>query len=315
MANSIEVFKKYIKLLDEVYASVSKTYILDGLNGIARMGANAGEILVPKMSMDGLADYDRNTGYVDGDVTLEYETKKFNYDRGRAFSIDAMDNEETAGIAFGKLSSEFIRTKVVPEMDAVRFATYASLSGVTKKNETAALATGDAVLGAINAAVTALDEAMVPAERRVLFITPTLNNLLLGLDTYKSKAILDGFEAVIVVPQSIFYSQVTKYDGKTGGQEKGGFKVAGNAINFMIVQKDAIMQYTKHTVNKIITPAQNQTADAWKFFYRAYGLNEAYDNKQVGIYVNISNAVAPVSAPAGGAPVTTVPTTGSKEDK
>ena len=28
-------------------------------------------------------------------------------------------NEETAGVAFGKLSSEFIRNKVVPEVDAL----------------------------------------------------------------------------------------------------------------------------------------------------------------------------------------------------
>ena len=47
--------------------------------------------------MDGLADYSRNSGYVKGDVTLTNETVTFNYDRGRKFSVDNMDNEETAG--------------------------------------------------------------------------------------------------------------------------------------------------------------------------------------------------------------------------
>ena len=61
---------------------------------------------------------------------------KFNYDRGRKFSVDAMDNEETAGLAFGKLASEFIRTKAVPEMDAVRFASYAAINGIGSKTET-----------------------------------------------------------------------------------------------------------------------------------------------------------------------------------
>ena len=132
MANSITLFKKYIDLLDEVYQNASVTSALDGDMTLVQMGANTNEIVIPKISMDGLADYDRNGGYVHGDVTLTNETVKFNYDRGRKFTVDAMDNEETAGLAFGKLAAEFIRTKVVPEMDAFRFATYAGTTGISK---------------------------------------------------------------------------------------------------------------------------------------------------------------------------------------
>ena len=131
MANSITLFKKYIDKLDEVYKQSAKTAVLDGDSTLVQMGANTNEIIVPKISMDGLGDYSRNGGYVDGDVTLTNETVTFNYDRGRAFSVDAMDNEESAGIAFGKLASEFIRTKVVPEMDAFRFAQYAGTTGIS----------------------------------------------------------------------------------------------------------------------------------------------------------------------------------------
>ena len=100
-----------IDTLDEVYKIESVTSVLDGNNRLVRMGANANEIIIPKMSMDGLADYSRENGYVSGDVTLTNETVTFNYERGRSFTIDAMDNEETAGVAFGQLSGEFIRTK------------------------------------------------------------------------------------------------------------------------------------------------------------------------------------------------------------
>ena len=48
----------------------------------------------------------------------------------------------------------------------------------------------------------------------------------------------------------------------------------------------AAIQYQKHTVSKIITPEQNQTADAWKFGYRTVGIAEAKDNKKVAIYVH-----------------------------
>lgn len=75
MANTIALRKAYSTMLDEVYKLASLTAVLDGPNELVREGANANEILIPKMSMQGLANYNKQTGYVAGDVTLEYETK------------------------------------------------------------------------------------------------------------------------------------------------------------------------------------------------------------------------------------------------
>ena len=284
MPNNIELFKKYIGLLDEVYQQSAKTSILDGDSALVQMGANANEIIVPKIDMDGLADYSRNSGYVDGETKFTNETVQFNYDRGRAFSVDAMDNEETAGLAFGKLSSEFIRTKVVPEMDAFRFATYAATEDISIGSGD--LADGAAVISALRAASTAMDEAEVPFENRILFITPTLRGMVDDLDTTKSKAVFSKFSDIVEVPQSRFYTAIDLKDGSTSGEEVGGFAKAANAadINFMIFHKPAILQYTKHTVSKIFSPDENQNADAWKFPYRAYGLADTYENKVAGIY-------------------------------
>lgn len=284
MPNSIELFKKYIDLLDEVYKVSSKSSVLDGDATLVQAGKNANEIIIPKMTLDGLADYSRNSGYVKGDVTLTYETVKFNYDRGRKFIVDAMDNEETAGIAFGKLSSEFIRTKVVPEMDAFRFSTYAKLESIGK--DTATLADGASVITALRKAANEMDEAEVPAEQRILFITPTLNGMIADLDTSKSKEVLGKFSAVVEVPQSRFNTDIKLLDGTTSGEEIGGYELTGDPINFMIVHTPAILQYPKHTVNKVISPEENQESDGWMFFYRAYGLADAYENKTAGIYVH-----------------------------
>ena len=284
MANNIQLFKKYIDLLDEVYQLSSKSSILDGDASLVQAGRNTNEIIIPKMSLDGLANYSRNSGYVKGDVTLTYETVKFNYDRGRKFVVDAMDDEETAGIAFGKLSSEFIRTKVVPEMDAFRFATYAALDGIG--SATGTLADGAAVITALRAAANKMDEDEVPSEQRVLFITPTLRGMIDDLDTSKSKEVLSKFSSVVEVPQSRFNTEIELLDGTTSGEEIGGFRATGSEINFMVVHTPAILQYPKHTVNKIITPEANQDSDGWMFFYRAYGLADAYENKVAGIYVH-----------------------------
>ena len=290
MANSIALFEKYIPLLDEVYAAEAKTAILDGDDTLVRSGSNTHTIQIPKMSMDGLGDYSRTSGYALGSVSIEYEEVAFNYDRGRKFSIDVMDDEETAGLAFGKLAAEFVRTKVIKEMDAVRFAQYAGTSGISTV-AAAVLDTADKWIAALTAAKTTMDDDEVPAEGRVLFITPTGENLVNGMDTYKSRAIMDSFSAVITVPQARFCTGIELLDGKSDDELAGGFKLDGNDINFLIIEKSAVMQYTKHRVNKVIAPEDNQSTDGYLTFYRAYGLNDVYENKVGGIYLHKSTVV------------------------
>ena len=285
MANQIAKFKKYTDLLDEVYKNAAKTAVLESDATLAKQGANANEIIIPKLDMDGLGDYDRNSGYVDGSVTMTNETVTFNYDRGRKFSVDTMDNEETAGLAFGKLAAEFIRTKVVPEQDAFRFATYAKLAGTKVSG---AISAGTDVLTALQTATSAMDDAEVPTENRHLFITPALLIAAQNVDTDKSRDILSAFASITKVPQSRFYTAIDLKDGKTGGEEAGGYAKATDAkdINFMIVEKSAILQFTKHNVNKAIPPEDNPDADAWIFNFREYGLADVYENKTAGIYLH-----------------------------
>ena len=288
MGNAITLFKQYTSLLDEVYKQAALTSVLDGASDLAKQGANANELVIPKMSMDGLASYSRNGGYVGGDVTMTNETVACNFDRGRMFNIDNLDNAETAGIAYGRLSAEFIRTKVVPELDAFRFATYAGISGISTVAG-AVLSTGDAVVSAIRAAVNKLNEDEVPLEGRYLFITPTLYGLIQDLDTTKSKQVLEGL-TVVQVPQTRFYTSITQNDGTTTGQTSGGYAKAtdGKNINFMIIQRDAVIQFDKHVAPKVITPDQNQDSDAWKFGYRNVSIADVYDNKVAGVYLHKS---------------------------
>ena len=286
MANSIALSKVYTNLLDEVYQQSSLTAVLESDATLSRQGANANEIVIPKLSMDGLGDYDRNSGYTNGDVDLTWETVQFNYERGRMFQVDNMDNEETQNIAFGRLAGEFIRTKVVPELDAFRFSKYASATGVGLATGT--LATGVDVINALRTATSSMDEAEVPMEDRYLFITPTLLGLVEDLDTTKSKEVLSRFASITKVPQTRFYSAIELLDGKSVGEEKGGYKKAdgGVELNFEIIHKPATLQFTKHAVPKIISPEMNQDADAWKYGYRNYGLCDVYENKTAGIYVH-----------------------------
>lgn len=298
MANSISLAQQFVPLLDEKYQMESLTSDLDGAADLARQGANANELIIPIMTMQGLGDYSRNSGYVDGDVTLTNETVTCNFDRGRRFTVDTMDNVETAGIAFGQLAGEFIRTKVVPELDAFRFSQYASADGISTTTG-ATLSTGDAVIKALRAATTKMDEDEVPMENRYLYITPTLHGLIQDMDTTKSREVLSRFAKVVDVPQTRFYTAITQKNGKvtvtgdaghenTDDQSAGGYVKADSAkeINFMVIQKSAVIQFQKHVAPKIISPEQNQDADAYKFGYRNVGIAKTYKNKAAGIYLH-----------------------------
>lgn len=294
MANTIALAQKYVVMLDEVYKMASLTSKLDGASELATQGANANELIIPMMEMDGLGDYSRNGGYVDGDVTLTNQTVACNFDRGRMFTVDTMDDVETAGIAFGRLAGEFIRTKVVPEEDAFRFASYAGADGISVVTTPTTLTTGEDVVKALRVAITQMDEDEVPYEDRHLFITSILKGYVDDMDTTSSREVMGGFSSVTKVPQSRFYTAIDQLDGKSTGETAGGYQKGtdGLDINFMVIHKPALIQYAKHVAPKIIDAEVNQSSDGHKFGYRKVSIAETYQNKVSGIYLH--HKAAPV---------------------
>ena len=286
MANTFTLAKNYTELLDEVYKLSSVTADLTGDPAMARAGVNVNEICYPQIEVSGLGDYDRKSGYTNGSVNLQWRTTSFNYDRGTKISVDAMDDEETFNIAFGKAGSELIRTKVAPEADAFTFAALAGIEGISEA-DAVTFASASEFLEALIEAKNTMDEDEVPEEGRLLYATPTLLNGVMALDTTKSREILSCFSVKKSVPQSRFYTAVDLLDGKTLGEEAGHYKKAeeGKEINFMIIHKPAIIKFDKHIANDLIAPENNPDSDAYILKYRKYGLVDAYKNKTAGIYI------------------------------
>lgn len=280
------LFTQYTPILDEAYKAVALTAKLDTADDLIQYTPGAHSVVIQKMSMQGLADYSRTTGYVGGDLTMTNETVDFNYERGRMFSVDSLDNVETAGVAYGRMAGEFLRSYVVPEIDAVRFAKYASLAGTHPTDATISAAGWYAL---VSAAYTAMTEAEVPESDRHLFITATGYADIMNKSLTDSKIFFDKFASVTVVPQGRFYEAVTLTANGAGGYTR---TTGANNINFLVVHKPAVIQVVKHQNAKVITPEQNQDADAWKFGYRICGLNDAYDNKTKGIYLHTSQVTS-----------------------
>lgn len=287
MPNTIVLAKNFVPLLDEVYQRESVTRDLTGDPAMARAGANAKEIVYPQISVTGLGDYDRNSGYTQGIVDLKWVSTEYNYDRGSRLSVDAMDNQETYNIAFGMAGAELMRTKVAPEADVFTFAVLAGIEGISK-GEPKTLADSAAFLNALLEAKNTMDDDEVPEEGRILYATPVLLNGLMMMDTTKSKEILNCFTIKRPVPQGRFYTAIDMLDGKTPGEEAGHYKKAENAkdINFMVIHKPAIIKHDKHVVSNVIPASDNADADADIVKYRKYGLVDVYKNKVAGIYLH-----------------------------
>lgn len=287
MPNTLVLPKNYTALLDEVYKRASVTSDLIGDSAMVRAGVNVNEICYPQMSVTGLGDYDRNSGYTSGSVNLEWKTVAYNYDRGTKISVDTMDNQESFNLALGKAGSELIRTKVAPEADAFTFATLAGIEGISTATA-ATFANASEFLESLIEAKNRMDEDEVPEEERYLYATPTLLNGVMALDTTKSREILNCFANKKSVPQSRFYTAIDMLDGKSAGEEAGHYKKAeaGKDINYMIIHKPALIKYDKHIANDLIAPANNPDSDSYILKYRKYGLVDVYKNKAAGIYLS-----------------------------
>ncbi|MBX3046983.1 MAG: hypothetical protein KF698_08315 [Anaerolineales bacterium] len=292
MANSIALAEKFLPILDEIYKRASLTAALDALTKPVDFGG-ANEVKIFKTSMVGLGNYGRNTGYPVGDVTGTWETIQLTKERGREFNIDRMDNEETLGMAFGTLVGEFMRTQVVPEVDATRFAAWADGAGL--EVDTPAVLNANTVLQAIDAANAEMDAAEVPQDGRLLYVSDSVWSLLksavtrsLANETTADRRIftLDGIP-VRMVPQTRFKTEITLNAGSSSSA--GGFAPAVGAqdINFLLLHPTARDQATKLALPKVFDPDTNQDMDAWKFQFRLYHDTWVYENKAEGIYLHM----------------------------
>ena len=218
MPNSIDLAKKFVPIIDGVYKAESVTNGMDAATRPDFSGAN--EVKVLKVSTTGLGDYSRETGYPKGDVTAAWETLTLTEERGKEISVDRMDDEETLGLTFGTVTGEFMRLHVIPELDAYRFAKYASAPGISKVSAPAVL-TKDNIIAAIDEAVRRLDADEVPQAGRRLYINsdlkPILNTALArqwGSDGAVN-TVLSGYNdmPIVWVPKSRFYTAITLNDG------------------------------------------------------------------------------------------------------
>ncbi|SHK42187.1 hypothetical protein [Desulforamulus aeronauticus] len=307
MANTLEYAKIFQTELDaQMVAGATSGWMELNDNQVKYNGGN--EVKIPSVVMDGLADYDRDAGFTKGSVTLSYQTHQLTQDRGRTFSLDAMDIDETNFVATaGMVLGEFQRTKVIPEVDAYRYSKIASLAIAGSKASGGYTAATNDILAKLVADIYQVYDAVgegvplvITMNMGIAAMLDTADKLEKKLDvmdftqgnvSLKLKSI-DGIP-IIKVPSTRMKTAYVFNDGATAGQEAGGFVADGTAkdINWIISARNSVIAISKTDNPRIFDPQTNQQADAWKVDYRKYHDLWIPTNKLTGVFVNVKQAL------------------------
>lgn len=297
MAHSLAKVALIQKTLDKAMVASAVTGWMEGnVGSLIYHGGN--EVKIPRIDMDGLVDYDRQNGFTEGDVTLAYQTMTLTQDRGRGFTVDTMDVDESGVLdLMSQLAGEFQRTKVVPEVDAYRISKTVSLVGAQRRTvyAPAAASVYKTLLGDIDA----VRDAVGGDEPLVVMISGTVSTML-NTSTEIAKRLdvtdfargeissrvksLDGVP-LLVVPTARMQSRIT-----LGTSGAGGFSAASGAqsVNWIVCKRSAPIAVSKTDTMRLFDPQTYQKANAWHMDYRKFHDMWIPTNKLDGIRVSLA---------------------------
>lgn len=276
--NSIENATKYSNELDRLFSQKSATgFFAD--NALATKFVGAKTVIIPDVDFQGLADYDRDTGFTRGAITVSNASYTMAMDRARSLQIDREDMSET-GIAnlAGKILGEYVRTKVVPECDAYVLSKLAGLA-LTRSNTL----NGDInnpfdtlcrLINEVQSAVGYDEELVAFVDSRVYALLQNSNEIskMITVSDFKQGDInlkVKSINGVAIIPV-VSERMKTSYVFNSAGA--GGFIPGENSrgIYMLVCPKNGAHLVKKTENMRIFTPEQNIDADAYKFDYRIY---------------------------------------------
>ena len=274
---------KFTGELDKIITEKSSVGFMTD-NAFKAKFVGAKTVKIPSISMQGLGDYDRETGFIKGAVNVSNTAYTMQQDRARTFTIDREDMDET-GIASlaGSVMSEFVRTKVVPETDAYVLSKLGSLAAT--RGQLITLFDTEKPYEMFNKLLDNVQSQVGLDEELVCFVDRYIWTRLRKSDEFSKVIELGHFRqgelkfevnkidnvTIIPVSNSRMMTSFEFLSGKDGG-EAGGYKPTENSrgIYMIMLPKSAASLVKKSEKIRIFTPDQNLDADAYKFDYRLY---------------------------------------------
>ena len=267
-------------------------------NNLRAKFVGAKTVTIPVMGMSGLGDYDRDTGFARGGVSVSHKPFTLTQDRGVSFQIDREDADES-GIPdlAGQVMGEFVRTKVVPEVDAYVLSKLAGIANENQQTVTGNLA--ENFYKMFTAAVAKAQNAIGYDEELLCFVDSTALSAAQNSPEISRRLVLNDFKKgelhtqvtslngvpILPVQDSRMKTAYTFHDGSA---DEFGFEPTDTAknIGLLLVPRRAASLVKKTDQVRTFAPGENLNADAYKLDYRLYYDVVVKDSMVEGIYVH-----------------------------
>lgn len=280
-------------MLEEKYSTALCSDALSKSNQHVKF-LNAQTIKLPRITVSGYKDHTRTIGFNSGTITNDWEAKKLAHDRDIEFWIDPMDIDETnLALSMANIQNTFEETQAIPETDSYRFSKlHAELTNMSGRIDTTLVSAAN-FLEVFDEEMSRMDEAGVPEEGRILYVTPTIRKIVKeaeGLQRVISVSTpssinrkVHSLDDVVIkmVPASRMKS---KYDFTNGCVPHSSAK----QINFILIHPSCVVARNKYSYIKLFTPGtDSRTADGYLYQNRNYGDLFLLEQKVVGCAMNV----------------------------
>lgn len=286
--------EQFTNLLQQKYATEVKSDDLTKSNlGVQFM--NAQTIKLPRMSLSGYKDHTRTTGFNSGTMSNDWEPKKLSHDRDIEFWIDPMDIDETnLTLSVANIQNTFETEQAIPEKDCYRFSKlHSELITYKAANIDTSVITAANFLDAFDEKMSKMDEAGVPEEGRILYVTPSMNKIIKNADGMQRTIMITAPNSInrkvhslddVTIKMVPAARLKTKYNFTDGCVADATAK----QINFIIIHPTCVVCREKYAYIKLFTPGtDSRTADGYLYQNRNYGDLFLLEKKADGIAMNI----------------------------
>ncbi len=256
---------------------------------------NAQTIKLPRLTVSGYKDHTRTPGFNSGTLSNDWEPKKLEHDRDIEFFVDPMDIDETnLTLSVANIQNTFETEQAIPEKDSYRFSKlHAELTAFSGRIDTTVIDAAN-FLEAFDEEMALMDEAGVPEEGRMLYVTPTMNKIIKeaeGLQRVMSVNTASGINRKVHSLDDVIIKMVPAARMKTKYDFTEGIVATDDAkqINWILIHTSCVVCRDKYSYIKLFTPGtDSRTADGYLYQNRNFGDLFLLERKVAGCSMNVS---------------------------
>ena len=239
---------------------------------------NAQTIKLPRLTLSGYKDHTRTAGFNAGNIANDWEPKKLAHDRDIEFFVDPMDIDETnLALAVANIQNTFENEQAIPEKDCYNFSKlHTELTNFHGRIDSTTVLTAQNILAVFDEEMSKMDDAGVPVDGRILYVTPAVNKLLKEAEGIQRMITVNGSNAVnrnVHSLDDVTIKMVQSGRMKTKYNFTDGCVAAADAdqINFILVHPSCVVARDKYAYISLFTPGtDSRTADGYLYQNRNY---------------------------------------------